>query len=126
MDYTTTAKTTRLNATVTQLGAAAEMVIGTVDIALGGVEELVVIPLNNPSFIVTLDEMEVNGLPIDTVAINTGTAALALIRTGGGTVIMENMPVGLLGTPGIDVIVNALEISTGQTVQVTIGVITHG
>jgi len=63
------------------------------------------------------------GTPLSATATATGTAALAELRTNGGTTVVSGLTVG---TSGTDITINATAVSTGQTVQVTSGTITHG
>jgi hypothetical protein len=128
MDYSMFAKNSRLTHTVGLIGAAGKLVIGTVDMdglvdADNGV--LVEVPLANPPFTVADGVMSVASLPRTTEAIATGVAAKVEIRAGDDTVIMNNWTLGVPGDVA-EVIINAFEISTGQTVQITIGSVTHG
>jgi hypothetical protein len=129
MDYTLFAKNSRLTHTVGLIGTAGKMVIGTA--AMDGLTDpdtgvLVEVPLANPAFLVADGAMDVNSLPRTTTATGTGIAAKVEIRAGDDTVIMNNFDLGVTGDPDAEVIINALEISTGQTVQITIGTINHG
>lgn len=122
LNYSNAVKDARLGAVVTAIGSAGELVIGTSALS-GSTGVLVRIPFDNPAFNVSNGVMSANNLPLTTTATGTGTAAKAEIRDGLDTVIASGMTVG---TSGTDVIINAVEISAGQTVQVTVGDITHG
>ena len=128
MDYTMFAKNSRLTHTVGLIGAAGKMVIGTA--GMDGLTDpdigvLAEIPLANPPFTVADGVMTAGTLPRTTEALATGVAANVEIRAGDDTVILNNFTLGIPGDVA-EVIINAYEISTGQTVQITIGSITHG
>jgi hypothetical protein len=65
----------------------------------------------------------ISGTPITATATGTGTAALAEIRDNAGNVIVSGLTVG---TSATDIIINATSVSTGQTVTLSSGTITHG
>ena len=67
--------------------------------------------------------LTISGTPLTATASGTGTAALAEIRNNAGTVIVSGLTVGLSGT---DLIINAVAISTGQTITLSSGTLTHG
>jgi hypothetical protein len=59
----------------------------------------------------------------DTSADNTGIAAAARIRTAsGGTDVVTGLTVG---TSGTDIVLDNLNIATGQTVSINSAAITH-
>ena len=60
---------------------------------------------------------------IDAVAGNTGTAAKAEITTSADVVIVSGLTVGTVGT---DIILDSTSITSGQTVRMLTGTITHG
>jgi|SRR5262245_29883891 len=62
------------------------------------------------------------GVPKSANASGTGTAAVARIKEGGGTVIVNNLTVG---TSATDIILNSTSITSGQQVSITSGTITH-
>lgn len=121
LNYSTAVKNARLQAVVDAIGSAGVLVIGTSSLA-GSTGVLASIPFANPAFNVSAGAMTVNSLPRTITATGAGTAAKAEIRNSGGTVIASGLTVG---TSGTDVIINALSISVGQTVQATMGTITH-
>ena len=67
----------------------------------------------DPSFTESGGVITMAGAPKSGVAANTGTAAVARIKDGGGNVIVNNLSVG---TSGSDVNLNSTSISTSQTV----------
>lgn len=123
LTYPTATKNARLQAVNSLVGAAGVLVIGTSALA-GAVGVLASVPMSNPAFNVAAAAMTTNNLPRTTVATGTGNAAKAEIRDNAGTVI-ASLTVGLAGS-GADVIINAIAVSTGQDVQLTVGTINHG
>ena len=84
---------------------------------------LVTITLADPSFTESGGVITMAGVPKSGVAANTGTAAVARIKEGGGTTtIINNLSVG---TSGSDINLNSTSITSGQTVTITAGTITH-
>ena len=75
-------------------------------------------PFNTPSSKV----LTLAGVPLSATATATGTAALAEFRNNAGTTVASGLTVG---TSGTDIILNSTAISSGQTVQITAGTITH-
>lgn len=115
-------------ASSTGTATAGQLVIGTSALS-GATGVLATIPLvttgsaggafNTPSSGV----LTLAGTPLSATATGTGTAALAEFRTNGGTTVVSGLTVG---TSGTDITINATAVSSGQTVQVTSGTITHG
>jgi hypothetical protein len=132
VDYQTTVKTNRLNVVndainsktfVDGSGAGAEgsLVIGTSALS-GATGVLATIPLANPAATISGGVLTLAGVPRSASATATGTAALAEIRDNAGNVIVSGLTVG---TSGTDITISSTAISTGQTVQVNSGTITH-
>lgn len=121
LNYSTAVKNSRLTAVSTAIGTAGKLVIGTSALS-GATGVLAEIPFANPAFNVSAGAMTVNSLPRTVVATGVGVAAKAEFRDSTGVVIASGLTVGLSGT---DVIINATSISVGQTVQCTVGTITH-
>lgn len=120
--YNTALKNTRLQAVVTALGNNAELVIGTSALA-GGTGILVRIPLAATAATVAGGVLTIAGVPRTADATGTGVAAKAELRDGTDNVVVSGLTVG---TSDANVIINAVEVSTGQVVQLTAGTITHG
>jgi hypothetical protein len=123
VNYNGPTQTARMNATLAAIDAGAApatLEIGTA--AMGSV--LVVIPLSDPSFSVggTPATLTMLGVPKSGVAGAAGTAAAARIRDGNGTAVINGLTVGVSGA---DINLNSTVISTGQTVTVSTGTITH-
>jgi hypothetical protein len=87
---------------------------------------LVAITLGDPSFArggaSPNTALTMQGVPKSANASGSGTAAVARIKEGGGTVIVNGLTVG---TSAADIIVNSTSITTGQQVSITAGTITH-
>lgn len=123
--YSTTAKNNRLQAVIDLLdagGGPAVLVIGTSALS-GGTGVLATIPLADPCATKSGGVLTLAGMPKSATASGTGTAAKAELRDSDGTVVVSGLTVD---TSAADIIINAVEISSGQTVQITSGTITHG
>lgn len=105
----------------TGVGATGDLVIGTSALS-GATGVLATIALPNPCGTVTTNVLTISGVPLSVAASATGTAALAELRNDAGTVIISGLTVG---TSGTDIIISSVSITSGQTVQVTAGTITH-
>lgn len=68
-------------------------------------------------------QMVLSGTPLSATASAGGAAALAEVRNNAGTVIASGLVVGV-GTG--DIQLNSTTISSGQTVTISSGTITHG
>lgn len=123
--YNTTVKNARLQAVVTALGNNAKMVIGTSALAGGATGVLAEIVLANPPATIAGGVLTVAGVPRSGIATGAGNAAKAELRTSADVVIASDLNVGLDGS-GAEVIINAIAVSVGQSVQVNAGTITHG
>lgn len=118
--YTTAVKNARLDAVVTAIGAAGKIEICSAAYAA----ILATITLGGTAGTSSGGVLTFSGFPIsDTSADNTGTAAVARIRTSGNTDIVTGLTVGLSGS---DVNLDSLSITAGQTVTLTSAAITHG
>lgn len=84
---------------------------------------LATIALSKPSFTRAAAVLTLAGVPkSDTSADATGTAAVARIKDGAGTTIVNSLTVGTAGT---DIVLNSTALVAGQTVTITAGTITH-
>ena len=123
--YAAALKTTRMNAVETALDAgagAAQLVIGTSALS-GGTGVLATITLADPAGTVSGAVLTLSGMPKSAVASATGTAAKAELRDSTGAVVVSGLTVGVSAS---DIIINSVAISSGQTVQINSGTITHG
>jgi hypothetical protein len=102
-------------------GSAGRLVIGTSALS-GATGVLATIPLQNPAAVVSGSTLTIAGVPLSAIAVATGTAAKAEIRTNAGVTIVSGLTVGVSGT---DITISSTSISVGQTVQLNSGVITH-
>ena len=122
--YSTTVKNTRLSAVVTALGSGAKLVIGSAGSAGGSITTaLATIVLNSTPASVSSGVLTFSGLPLSDVADATGTANSARLEDSSGTVIASGLTVG---TSAADIIISSTAVTTGQTVTLTSGTITHG
>lgn len=121
--YATSVKTARMQAVADAIDAGASA--GTLEIgtsAMGTV--LAVFQLVEPcgtvsGAVLTLDfDPDIS----DTSANATGTAAAAQIKDGNGTAIITGLTVG---TSGADIILDSTSITSGQTVTLSTGTLTH-
>jgi len=121
VNYDTATKTARLNTTVTQIDNHANP--ATLEICTAAFASvLAIITLADPSFTVSGAVMTMAGTPKSGVASATGTAAVARIKDGGGVVKVNNLTVG---TSGQEINLDSVSITSGQTVTITSGTITH-
>lgn len=133
--YLASLRTNRLKLVVNALGtataptisttgtAAGTLVIGTSALS-GATGVLATINLSTTPATVSGDTLTISGVPLSATAAATGTAALAELRDNAGTVIVGGLTVTASGGGG-NVIVSSTAITSGQTVQVTSGTITH-
>lgn len=122
VNYIASLKSTRMQAVITALDAnASPAFIEICTAAFAAV--LVTITLSKPSFTESGGVITMSGVPKSGVASGTGTAAVARMKDGGATnVVINNLTVG---TSGSDINLNSVSITSGQTVTLTSGTITH-
>ena len=124
VNYIASLKSTRMQAVITSCDANASpafMEICTAAFAA----VIVTITLAKPSFTESGGVITMAGAPKSGVAslAGTNTAAVARIKDGGGTnVVINNLSVG---TSGSDINLNSTSITSGQTVTLSSGTITH-
>lgn len=122
VNYSAGVKNGRMQTVLTAIDAHASP--ATLEIASAGFASvLATITLSDPSFTLAADVLTMAGVPkSDTSADASGTAAVARIKEGGGTTIVNNLSVG---TSGSDINLNSVSITAGQTITITSGTITH-
>jgi len=131
--YSTTLKNNRMQllsdlvaqkvaAASTGSATAGKLVIGTASLA-GGAGILATITLPTTPFTVASGVATLAGTPLSATATATGTAAKAELRDAADTVVCSGLTVG---TTGSDINLTSTSITSGQTVTVTSGTITHG
>lgn len=103
-------------------GSAGSLVIGTSALS-GGTGVLATLTLPNPAFAEASQVLTLQGVPLSVAASASGTAAKAELRNNAGTVITSGLTVG---TSGADIILDSVSVTSGQTVTITAGTITHG
>lgn len=118
--YPTSVKNARLEAVVTAMGSTAVLEIGTTGMST----ILATIALANPAATVSSGVLTFSGFPkSDTAADNSGTAAVARIRTStGGTDVITGLTVG---TSASDIILDSVTITAGQVITLNSASITH-
>jgi hypothetical protein len=121
--YSNAVKTARAQAVIDALGPA-----GVIAIMSAANADLALVPLSNPAFTQVNGTMTMKDAPRTVNAIGAANAAKAELRHSSGTVVMSGLTVGTAGSgPGgsnPDVIINAVSITVGQSVQATVGTIT--
>jgi hypothetical protein len=107
----------------TGTGTAGQLVIGTSALS-GATGVLATIALATAPFTRSGNVITLAGVPISATASASGTAAKAEFRDNSGTTWINNTLT--VGTSGTDIVLNSTSITSGQTVTVTAGTITHG
>jgi len=133
--YIASLRTDRLRLVLNDLGTATAPTISTTGTLAGslvigtsalsgatGVLATVTLPTTPAS--VTGDVLTLLGVPLTATASATGTAAKAELRDNAGNAIVTGLTVTASGGGG-DVIISSVAITSGQTVQVNSGTITH-
>jgi hypothetical protein len=101
---------------------AGKLIIGDSTLS-GATGVLVTFTLGTTPGTVSAGVLTVSGTPLTTSASGTGTASKAEFRDNAGNVIVSGLSVG---TSAADIIINATAISSGQSVTLSSGTITHG
>lgn len=122
MAFLATAVTPASGTSVDANSSFGQIVIGTSSLS-GGTGVLATITLPKPSFSIASGVATLLGVPLSASASATGTAAKAEIRDSAGTTIVSGLTVG---TTGSDINLNSTSISSGQTVTISSGTVTHG
>src|SRR3954454_2388052 len=122
VNYNAALKSARMQAVITGIDAGAGP--GVLEICSAGFAAvLAAITLADPSFTEAGGVITMAGPPrTDTSADATGTAAVARIKDSNGTVVANNLSVGV-GAGEIQL--NSTALSAGQSVSITAGTITH-
>ena len=115
--YRTSLKNTRMSAVVTDIGATGKLVIGTSGMAA----TLATLNLSATAGTVAAGVLTFNAITSAT-ASGTGTAAEAKITDGTNDIVT-----GLtVGTSGTNIVLSSVAVTSGDTVSITSGTITHG
>jgi hypothetical protein len=119
--YTTAAKTARMSAVITQIDAGPGA--GKLVIRDSGNAVLATLTLTSPSGTAAAGVLTFDFDPdLSTTATGTGTATNAIITDGADVTVVSGLSVG---TSGSDINLNSTSITTGQTVSLQTGTITH-
>ncbi len=123
VNYNATLKSTRMTDVVTAIDADSNP--GYIEICSAAYAAvLATITLGKPSGTVSGGVLTFSGFPRkDTSADATGTAAIARIKDGAGTVVIDGLTVG---TSGTDIVLATTSIVSGTEVELTSATITHG
>lgn len=131
--YSATLKTNRMQlvadliaskvaAASTGSATAGTLVIGDGTLS-GATGVLATIALPATAFTVSGSVATLQGVPLSVAASASGTASKAELRNNAGTVIVSGLTVGTAAT---DIILGTTTITSGGTVTITAGTITHG
>jgi hypothetical protein len=98
--------------------------LGKLDIYNAGYLSLLVsIVLQNPSAVVSGGILQILGVPISSEAIGTGNAVIANFVDSVNNPVAEGLTVGMSAA---NIIIDKTNISSGQIVNLTSGIIIHG
>jgi len=121
VNYASALKSTRMQADISAIDANASP--GVIEIGTTGMATvLVVITLAKPSFTESGGVLTMAGAPKSGTASNTGTAAAARIKDGGGNVVVSGLTVGVSGS---DINLGSVSVASGQVVTLSSGTLTH-
>lgn len=123
MNYAAALKSTRMKAVITAVDDAVNLKAGVIELWNGPSDTLLAtVTLNVPSFTESGGVITMSGTPKTATAVADGRAALALIKNGDGTLVVDQLSVGIYAT---NIILDTMTIVTGQTVTLSRGTITH-
>jgi hypothetical protein len=112
----------KVAAASTGSATAGKLVIGTSSLS-GATGVLATIALSTTPFTLSTGVITLSGVPLSVAASATGTAAKAEIRDNADTTVVSGLTVG---TSGSDINLTSTSVTSGQTVTITSGTITHG
>jgi hypothetical protein len=118
--YSSTVKDKRMQLVIDY--TAGKLVIGTSSLS-GATGVLATIALSTTPFTLSTGVITLSGVPLSVAASATGTAAKAEIRDNADTTVVSGLTVG---TSGSDINLTSTSVTSGQTVTITSGTITHG
>jgi hypothetical protein len=119
--YTTAVKTARMDAVIAQIDAGSAA--GKLKIRDSGNVVLVTITLTDPCGAASSGVLTFDFDPdISATAAASGTAANAIVTDSDDTTVISGLTVG---TSASDIILDSTSITSGQTVTITAGTITH-
>ena len=124
VNYNETVKNNRLTQVVNAIDAGASP--GYIEICTAAYASVLAqVTLNDPCGTVATGVLtfDVDPVPEDSSANNTGTAAIARIKDSDGTVVCDGLTVG---TGSENIVLNTTTINAGDIVQITSASITHG
>jgi hypothetical protein len=119
--YAADVKTSRMEAVRDQIDAGSTF--GKLEIGTSGMAAtLATILMEDPASSVTGDVLTLLGVPLSVAASGTGAAAEARIRDSDDNDVVTGLTVG---TGSEDIVLDSTSITSGQTVNITSGTITH-
>ena len=124
--YSTAMKTVRMQAVADDIDEGAGA--GTIEIGTSGMATvLATFQLTEPCGTVSGDTLTFDMDPdiSDTSADDTGTAAAAQIKDGGGVVVISGLTVTTVAVGTGDIQLDSVSITAGQTVTLATGTIQH-
>lgn len=113
---------TKVAAASTGSATAGQLVIGDGTLS-GATGVLATIALAATPFTISGAVATLAGVPLSVAASATGTASKAELRNNAGTTVVSGLTVG---TSATDIILGTTSITSGGTVTITSGTITHG
>jgi hypothetical protein len=116
--YSTTVKNARMTAVSNECGSSGKLEICTA----GYASILATINLNATAGTISGGVLTLSGFPKTVSAGNTGTAAIARIRTGANADVITGLTVG---TSGSDINLDNTSINSGQNVTINSAAVTH-
>jgi hypothetical protein len=121
VSYATSLKTTRMDAVKAAIDAGSAG--GTLEICSAAYAAvLAAVPLADPCGVVSGAELTFT-MPRSVAAAVSGTAAIARIKDSDGNIVVSGLTVGL---SAVDIVLDILSITAGQTVGLSSATITHG
>jgi hypothetical protein len=119
LTYSTTLKTTRMTDIVTAIGSGGKLELGTAGMA----SILATISLESTAGTVSGGVLTFSSFPKTATFGNSGTLAVARIRTSANVDVVTGLTVGLSGS---HINVDTLDATSGQDVELTSFTLTHG
>lgn len=121
VNYSTSVKNNRMTQVVNAIDGGSGN--GVLEIrTAGGSTLLASITLAKPCATVASGVLTLAGTPLSATAAASGTAAMARIKDSAGTLIVDNLTVGIAAS---DIVINTTSVSASQTVSLASGTLTH-
>lgn len=122
INYVEAVKNSRLQVVADALSAGVSN--GVLEIGTTGMASiLATIALNDPAGTIAGGVLTLGGFPKTATAGASGTAAAARFKDSGGAIVADGLTVG---TGTADIVMDSVDVTSGQTVQINSAAITHG